>query len=488
MLFNSFQYVVFFPVVAAIFFLLPFRCRWIHLLASSYFFYMCWKAEYALLLLLGTLVSYLSAILLDRSPDVRTRKVILAACLTANLSVLFGFKYFNFFNGAVRDLLGWLNLPHEVPYLNVLLPVGISFYTFQSLGYVIDVYRRKSRPEKHLGIFAVYVSFFPQILAGPIERSTRLLPQFYKESSFSYDRAVLGLTQILWGLFKKIVIADQVSVVVDAAFKDPQGYAGVPMVLAAVLYAFQIYCDFSGYSDMAVGSARIMGFELMQNFRQPYFAKSISEFWSRWHISLSTWFRDYMYIPLGGNRVVRWRWYYNLFLTFLVSGLWHGANWTFILWGAWHGLLVIMQDVVRPVGRWAGMLGVNTGGVPVRALKIVSTFTLVVIGWVLFRAESFGHAVTVFGAMSSGITEIADLDAVRIKFRGMGIRMDDLLLYGLFIAILLLHDLVSRNRDFWISLREKPLVLRWSAYYLLLFFVFFFSPQHAAQNFIYFQF
>ncbi len=347
MLFNSLQFLIFFPIVVSIFFLLPQKRRWILLLIASYYFYMCWKVEYIVLIIASTLIDYFVAKKMADLKEKVKRKKWLLISLLSNLGILFGFKYFNFVNANVQALFDNFNIFYGVPAFDVLLPVGISFYTFQTLSYTIDVYNGKTPVQNHLGIFAVYVSFFPQLVAGPIERSRHLLPQFYVEHKFSYDRIKYGLQQMLWGFFKKVVIADRLAIVVDGVYNNLDDYSGISLLIATIFFAFQIYCDFSGYSDIAIGSARVMGFELIDNFKRPYFSKSISEFWRRWHISLSTWFRDYLYIPLGGNRVVKWRWYYNLFITFLVSGFWHGANWTFLVWGGLHGayLIIAIADV-----------------------------------------------------------------------------------------------------------------------------------------------
>ncbi|MFC1785350.1 MBOAT family O-acyltransferase, partial [Candidatus Neomarinimicrobiota bacterium] len=291
MLFNSTQFIIFFPVVVFFYFLLPHRFRWMLLLVASYYFYMCWKAEYLLLILGSTIVDYIVAIQMSRQSTKAKKKLYLILSLAVNLGLLFGFKYFNFFSDSFRTIFDQFNVLYNVPTFKVLLPVGISFYTFQTLSYTIDVYRGKREPEKHLGIFALYVAFFPQLVAGPIERSTRLLPQLVKKYNFDYNRVTDGLKLMLWGFFKKVVIADRVAVIVNQVYNNPNDAAGLPLLIGTYLFAFQIYCDFSGYSDIAIGAAKVFGIDLMQNFRRPYFAKSIREFWQRWHISLSTWFR-----------------------------------------------------------------------------------------------------------------------------------------------------------------------------------------------------
>jgi D-alanyl-lipoteichoic acid acyltransferase DltB (MBOAT superfamily) len=302
---------------------------------------MCWNYKYVVLIMFSTVVDYCSGILMHRTNKTSLRKLLLIASLTTNLGLLFFFKYFNFFGDTVNYFFERFNIFAEVPAYSFLLPVGISFYTFQTLSYTIDIYRRKQMPEYHFGRFALFVSFFPQLVAGPIERSVNLIPQFRQDFKFEYERVRDGILLMVWGFFKKVVIADRLAEYVNLVYNNPTEFEGLQNVVATFFFSFQIYCDFSGYSDIAIGAALILGYRLMTNFLRPYFALNIREFWQRWHISLSTWFRDYVYISLGGNRVVKWRWYYNLFITFLVSGLWHGAEWSFVIWGALHGFYLI---------------------------------------------------------------------------------------------------------------------------------------------------
>ena len=317
MLFNSLQFIVFFPIVIALYFLIPYKKRWILLLAASYYFYMCWKVDYIILIIASTVIDYICSNKMSKLNNQKSKKPWLIASIISNLSILFGFKYFNFFSENIQLIFNNYNIFYEMPFFNVLLPVGISFYTFQTLSYTIDVYNNKTPAQKHLGVFAVYVSFFPQLVAGPIERSNHLLPQFFKEYDFSYARVKSGLEKMLWGFFKKIVIADNLAILVDGIYNNVDSYSGIALIIATIFFTFQIYCDFSGYSDIAIGTAKVMGFELRENFKRPYFSKSIREFWQRWHITLSTWFRDYVYISLGGNKVIKWRWHYNILITFL---------------------------------------------------------------------------------------------------------------------------------------------------------------------------
>jgi alginate O-acetyltransferase complex protein AlgI len=397
MLFNSVEFAIFFPVVVTLYFALPHRFRWMMLLGASYYFYMSWKAEYLILIVVSTLIDYWAAIQMAKQKEKQKRRKFLVASLCSNLGILFFFKYFNFFSDSTRAVLESFSMSYDMPYFDLLLPVGISFYTFQTLSYSIDVFNGNREPERHLGIFALYVSFFPQLVAGPIERSTNLIPQFHRENKFDYQKMASGLKLMMWGLFKKLVVADRLGLYVDKIYADPESYGGITLIMATILFSFQIYCDFSGYSDIAIGTARTMGYDFMLNFRRPYFAKSIKEFWGRWHISLSTWFRDYLYIPLGGNRVSVPRWYLNLFIVFLVSGLWHGANWTFVVWGALHGIYLVSAIVFQPITqrlhqsiqpKWFWNVW-NLG----------STYVLVLIAWVFFRADNVMDAFMIVGEM-----------------------------------------------------------------------------------------
>lgn len=401
MLFNSLDFIIFFPVVAFLYFLIPARGKNIWLLAASYYFYMSWNAGYAALILCSTVITYTCGRLLERAGQIEDgkkkrfrKKCCLAVGLTANLSLLFLFKYYGFVASALEALLPCLGISLKMPEISLLLPVGISFYTFQALGYTIDVYREELRAEKSFIRYALFVSFFPQLVAGPIERAGNLLAQFRrKDCRFDYERAREGLLIMLWGYFLKLVLADRIAIFVNTIYGDYESYGGVYLILATVLFAFQIYCDFAGYSVIATGAARIMGFTLMENFDAPYLSCSVSEFWRRWHISLSSWFRDYLYIPLGGNRRGRRRKFLNLFLVFCVSGLWHGANWTFVIWGALNGLYQIAGELCRPLReRLCRLFHVRSGGLGQRLAGMAVTFCLVDFGWLFFRAQSVGEA------------------------------------------------------------------------------------------------
>jgi len=394
MLFNSFEFLLFFIVVTTTYFTLQHKYRWILLLLASYFFYGYWEVKYLSIIIISTLIDFYVGIKIDESKSQSRKRFYLYISLLSNLGILFIFKYFNFFIDNVSEIIKINNPNFELPLMELLLPVGISFYTFQTLSYSIDIYNGNIKPEKHLGVFALFVTFFPQLVAGPIERASNLLPQFHKQHLFNYDRISSGLSLMLWGLFKKVVIADRLAIVVNEIYNNPNDYNGLTLVVGTVFFAFQIYCDFSGYSDIAIGCARVLGFDLMKNFNYPYFSRSINEFWKRWHISLSTWFRDYVYIPLGGNRRMKWRWYYNLFITFLISGLWHGANWTFIIWGAIHGVILIIETVTNTKESSKNKLK--------NGLLILKTFIIVCLSWVFFRANTIQDAFSI-------LTNIFDL-------------------------------------------------------------------------------
>lgn len=383
MLFNSFAYLLFLPVVTVLFFLMAHRYRWLFLLAASCFFYMFFKPEYILILAFTIIIDYYAGIYIAATEDQKRKKRFLILSICANVLILAIFKYYNFINGNITGLAAMMGYDLNIPMMTILLPIGLSFHTFQAMSYTIEVYRGNQKPETHFGIYSLYVMFFPQLVAGPIERPQNMLYQFHEKKYFDADRTISGLKLIAWGLFKKLVIADRLAPMVDQVYNNPEGYYGFNVILATLFFAEQIYCDFSGYSDIAIGSARILGFGLMKNFRNPYLSKSVTEFWSRWHISLSTWFRDYLYIPLGGNRVTVPRWMMNLLVTFLISGLWHGANWTFIIWGGLNGVFIVSEILM-------GKAFPNLKVPPV--FKHLSTLVLICFTWLFFRANNVQDA------------------------------------------------------------------------------------------------
>ena len=393
MLFNSWEFIAFLVIVLVVYFSLPYRYRIGFLLAASYYFYMRWEWEYIFLIVAQTVINYEAGKRIGRTRDARVRKAWLTFALISSLSMLGVFKYYNFFNDNFALLFQSLGMRYLLPHLDIILPVGISFYTFQTLSYTIDVYRGAHGVEKSFPRFALYVTFFPQLVAGPIERASHLLDQFKRRNHFDLERFIEGGKLVVWGLFKKVVIADRLGMYVDTIYATPEVYSGPTLLVATYFFAFQIYLDFSAYSDIAIGCARMLGYDLMQNFRLPYLANSISNFWKRWHISLTSWFVSYVYIPLGGNRVSWWRWMRNVSLVFLISGLWHGASWTFVIWGALHAQYYFIESVVRKVlpDRALEVLRHRFWHV----LRVLAVFHLVLLAWVFFRAESLNDALLI---------------------------------------------------------------------------------------------
>ena len=390
MLFNSIAFLLFFPILCALYFCIPasqLRLRNLLLLVASYYFYMNWDPAYALLLLTSTVITYLAALGIGYFKEKRKKKICLVSSLVLNLAILFLFKYFNFLAMNIETALQASGLAVNMPKFALLLPVGISFYIFQALGYSIDVYRGTVKIERDFPTYALFVSFFPQLVAGPIERSQNLLPQFKQQHRFDYDAVMSGVKLMVWGYFMKLVLADRCGIYVDTIFNNVDKHNGGSYLVASLLFPFQIYGDFAGYSLIAIGVARVLGFRLMENFHRPYFACTIGEFWHRWHISLSTWFKDYVYIPLGGNRVGKLRNYFNLLITFVVSGIWHGANWTFLCWGTIHGILLCIEKAF-------GISKQKYTGAK-KSFHWAATFVLVCFAWILFRANNLSDAVSV---------------------------------------------------------------------------------------------
>ena len=394
MIFNSFEYLIFLPLVAALYFIIASKFRWILLLSASYYFYMSWRAEYALLILFCTVINYFGAILIAKEKSKTKKKVILTVDLILSFGVLFVYKYLGFLTENINSALDLFNSSINLPDFEILLPVGISFFTFQTLSYTIDVYRGNTKVERHFGIFALFISFFPQLVAGPIERSDNLLPQFHDEKRFDISRITAGLRIILWGLFKKVVIADRLAVLVNTVYNSASEHSGAAFIIATLAFALQIYGDFSGYSDIAIGSAKIMGFDLMQNFKRPYFSKTTAEFWRRWHISLSSWFRDYVYIPLGGSRCSKARYFVNNMITFALSGLWHGAEWTFVIWGIINGVYTSVSHGTKALrARISSRVFGEKGARLHKILQVGITFALICFSWIFFRANSMYDAI-----------------------------------------------------------------------------------------------
>lgn len=486
MLFNSLEFLVFFPVVTILFFALSHRFRWLLLLVSSCYFYMAFVPIYIVILGATIIIDYFAGIYIEQATGKR-RKIYLIISLISNIGVLAVFKYFNFLNDNLSFLLSSIGQANPVPYLSILLPIGLSFHTFQAMSYTIEVYRGNQPAERHFGIYSLYVMFYPQLVAGPIERPQNVIHQFHEKQSFDYYRVADGLKLMAWGLFKKVVIADRLSILVNQVYSNPTEYQGLPLIIATVFFSFQIYCDFSGYSDIAIGSAQVMGFKLMTNFNRPYLARTIAEFWKRWHISLSTWFRDYLYIPLGGNRVAKWRWYYNLFIVFLVSGIWHGASWTFIIWGALHGFYQIFALVtVKQRAQFTHLIGLDKFPAINHALDVLATFILVAFAWIFFRANTTADAIYIATHMFTGLN-LSSVSALRESLLGLGLDSTEMVIA---VCAVLFMELVHRlqNRG---SIRHmlsgRPAWVRWAVYNAIIIAIIFLGVFEKS-SFIYFQF
>lgn len=500
MQFNSIHFLVFFPIVLLVYFIIPKKIRYLWLLVASYYFYMSWNVEYAILIAFSTLVTYLCGILIHQIAKeegkawLRLKRFTLFLGITVNLVILFLFKYLDFAVENLNALLSRLNMTMIDNQFDLLLPVGISFYTFQALGYVIDVYRNDTKPEYNPFRYALFVSFFPQLVAGPIERSDHLLEQLRntdKIKLWNYERVVKGFMVMMWGYFLKVVIADRAAVVANEVFDNYYAYDTCALILGVVFFAIQIYCDFASYSTIAVGAANIMGFDLMDNFDTPYFSRSIKEFWRRWHISLSTWFRDYLYIPLGGNRKGKVRKYLNLMIVFLASGLWHGANWTYIIWGALHGMYQIIGDLIRPIKDSVNkMFRVRTQAKSFKLLQMLLTFALTCFAWIFFRADSLRAAIEYIGRI---FTRPDPWSLTTGLFYNVGLDRTQMNILLIAIVIMLLVDLlkyrknirfenIADHQNFWV----RGLIL-----FALIFAVIIFGAygdNFDAQQFIYFQF
>lgn len=454
MLFNSLSFMIFFPVVTLVYYLLPFRWRWCWLLAASCFFYMWFKPVYILILLVTILIDYTAGLMIHRYRlQPRKRKGWLIASIVSTLSVLFIFKYQGLF--------------YET---NILLPIGLSFHTFQSLSYVIEVYRGNQRPERHFGFYSLYVMFYPQLVTGPIERPQNLLRQLHIPQPFQMQNLARGVMLILFGLFAKMVVADNLAVYVDQIYAQPDQYGSAAIALGLFFYSFQIYCDFFGYSTIALGCAKAMGYDLMDNFRAPFLSASVGEFWHRWHISLSTWFRDYVYIPMGGSRVKVSRWMFNIMVVFLLSGLWHGADWTFVVWGGMHGLLLLVEGLPAKLRH---RRPVATSSLLLRLLRTTGVFVVVTLLWSIFRAEGFWQFKQLVKAFvhNTGLHSMPDLHWVPI----------------LFLVVFIIVDILLRNTRFdrW-CIRQHP-VVRWAVCFILAFCTVAFASVETFP-FIYFQF
>jgi D-alanyl-lipoteichoic acid acyltransferase DltB (MBOAT superfamily) len=492
MLFNSIEFLIFFPVVTILFFLLPHKYRWFHLLVASCVFYAAFIPVYILILFFTIVIDYIAGIMIENAQGKR-RKSFLALSIVANVGVLAFFKYYNFFIDNVNELLHLSGSNTAgLPLLNIILPIGLSFHTFQAMSYTIEVYRGHQKAERHFGIYALYVMFYPQLVAGPIERPQNILHQMHEKKYFNYANMTDGLKIMMWGMFKKVVIADRLAKLTDPVFNNPGDYSPLALLLAAVFFSIQIFCDFSGYSDIAIGSAKTMGFDLMKNFDKPYQAKTIAEFWKRWHISLSTWFRDYLYIPLGGNRVSVPRWYFNLFFVFLVSGFWHGANWTYIIWGGLHGFYLVFAIISESSRKKINTaLGITRIPWLYTLIQVFTTYCLVTLAWIFFRANTVTDAFYIIKQMPAAIGDLGKWvfsgQSIKDAIGFLPVYQIDVVLSFILIFFLESVHLAQRKYDLLAVVRERPLYMRWSIYYFFIILIIFFGVYDNRQ-FIYFQF
>lgn len=481
MLFNSLSFAVFIIVVFILYYLIPHKYRWVFLLAASYIFYMNLHVGYGILLFASTVLTYVLALKLEKASTGRSKRQCLLGGILPLILVLLFYKMAEPVIDRLNLLIDTGRLTMQPITVRILLPAGISFYFFQSMGYLIDVYHGKIKAERHFGYYALFVSFFPQLLAGPIGRAESLLPQYKKVRPFVYEDVTYGLKLMTWGYFKKLVIADIFAVIVDNVYNHAQSYVGLVFIVVTVMFAFEIYCDFSGYSDIAIGCARLFGIELMTNFKSPYYSFSIREFWSRWHISLSTWFRDYVYIPLGGNRVPEWRHRMNLLITFLVSGFWHGSSLTYIVWGFTHGLLQIIETIIYPKTK---------KGVIVKHRKrwwqLPITFAMLCLTWIFFRANSIQDAIWIISRLFWDASR--PLNYVRTCVICLGVSRPAALGMLLSAALLAAYDLASLKGDVISALSRQKFFIRWPVYVFFLVIIALFAPKGVATEFIYFQF
>ncbi|MBO5208775.1 MAG: MBOAT family protein [Lachnospiraceae bacterium] len=476
MLFNSVSFGIFLIIVFLLHYMVPHKYRWGFLLVASYAFYMNLHLWYGIMLFLTTLLTYDLALSLEKADTKKQKRKSLLLGVIPLVAILLFFKTANPIIGQLNDLISAGTLAMQPITMTILLPAGVSFYFFQSMGYLIDVYKGKIKAEKHFGYYALFVSFFPQLLAGPIGRADSLLPQYKKERPFVYDNVTYGLKLMAWGYFKKLVIADVFAVTVDKLYNNVESYVGLAFIIATLMFAIEIYCDFSGYSDIAIGCAKLFGIDLMTNFKSPYFSFSIKEFWSRWHISLSSWFKDYIYIPLGGNRVPKWRNCLNLLITFLVSGFWHGSSLTYIIWGGMHGLLQIIENFIYPKGKERKK----------HFWQLPITFLLICFTWIFFRANTWDDAMWIISRLFWDASNPANY----LTTAGVCLGLSPLAGFGMCLSVVVLgiYDYFSLKYDVIKEISKQKCFVRWPIYILLLVVIALFSEKGVATEFIYFQF
>lgn len=511
MLFNSFHFILFFIAIVILYYILPHKFRWILLLVASYYFYICWRPKqiiFILLIVFSTFINYIFSLIMHKEKSHKKRKKYLIITLMINFSLLFLFKYSVFVNETVMAVCSkfveWYynDLGKEQAFaraqifleqypakdFDIILPMGISFYTFQATSYSIDVYRNKIKPVRHYGIFSLFITFFPQLVAGPIERSSNLLPQFYKKHKFHKQNVLIGLKWMLWGFFKKIVIADRTSTAVNTIYNNVESYNGFYFVIATILFAFQIYCDFSGYSNIALGSAKVLGFDLIHNFDKPYLSKSIKELWRRWHVSLSTWFMDYIYIPLGGNKKGKIKKCVNLFITFFVSGIWHGANWTFAIWGALHGVYLVIGVLTEKIMKKIIRIFHLEHNIIWNFCSIITTFLLFSISLIIFRANTITDTIYIFRHLLDDVGQWKDIQYVYEIITSMGINLYELIVIVISIIFLMFVEIATGKYHVIDGIEKRNYVVRMAFYIFVSVWVLSTGVFSNSGEFIYFQF
>ncbi len=474
MLFNSIQFLLFFPIVILLYFIVPYKIRYLWLLFASYFFYMCWNVKYALLILFSTAITYLSGLYIENLKTkkwkeekiIKYKKYCVAGSFILNLSILFLFKYLDFIILNLNRLLDIIHFEMDIPSFDIILPVGISFYTFQALSYTMDIYRNKIHAEKNLFRYALFVSFFPQLVAGPIERSENLLKQLESPTRFCVKNAEWGLLTMAYGLFLKVVVADNLSLLIDPVFLDSNTSSTVSLTIGIILFAFQVYCDFQGYTQIAIGSALILGFRLNENFNSPYLARSIKDFWGRWHISLTSWFRDYLYIPLGGNRKGMFRKQVNTLLVFLCSGLWHGASWHFVIWGGVNGLFSILEDLFQPYYHKAiSILKIDEKSLTWKGFRTIITFVLIDITWLFFRVNSFREGIYILKRI---IFDFRVKIFLSSEFMNMFGTLYNFIVIAVSLMIVLIIDVLNyEGIDARKIVFKQQIIFRWIIYWMI---------------------
>ncbi len=488
MLFNSLQFLIFFLFVLITYYILHDRFKWFLLLIASAYFYISWNLYLYVLMLFIICINFYFSNKIGVTLDEKKSKRLLVVCITINMLNLFIFKYLNFVSDVFLPLFATTDLGMAYLPLKIILPMGISFYTFQAAGYTIDVYRKRVAPEKNIFFFTLFITFFPQLVAGPIERTKNLLPQLKAEHPFDLDNLVMGFKIMLLGYFKKVVIADRAAIAVNTVLNDPRNHSSVSLIIAILLFTIQIYGDFSGYSDIARGAAKCLGIDLMHNFRQPYLSSSLKEFWNRWHISLSTWFKDYLYIPLGGSRCKVSRTNFNTFITFLISGIWHGANWTFLVWGALHGFILVLENYFR---RLLVSLKLNIGlNMIVRFFKITATFVIVSFAWIFFRANTIHDALYICKSVITLNSDYITKQGIYDSINSIGLTLAEQLLLLCSIIFLFIMELAENKSkdDIHVLLKRKNIFLRFGFYYVITVAVLTLGVFYSGGQFIYFQF